>query len=221
MRIAEDIVKNGITTGEAFNQALTNIIAHQGITQVIETGTYLGTGTTQAILKGLKQHGKKFTFFSLEVNPTHYRQAVMNIGVVDGLYLLNKLSVPKEQLPKEVTFIDYPDHVIVDHQEKVREKLYLAEVNYNVPDKGLQECLSAFGELDTALIVLDSAGIVGMQEFDEVLNHAKGTFFLALDDTNHVKHYKTVERIRQDSRFEVVWETNEKFGSLICAVQLP
>lgn len=219
MRVAEDVIYNGMTSSGAFNKALTALIANRGITKVIETGTYLGTGTTKAIIEGLQAHGKPFQFFSLEVNPSNYSKAVMNVGRVEGVHLLNVLSINKTDLPKLVEFTDYPEDVIVDYQEKVRSKSYVSEVSYNVKDEGLYDCLKAL-DCEPELVVLDSAGHIGLQEFNELMKYVKGTFYLALDDINHVKHYKTVQKIKDDDRFTIVWETSDKFGSLLAKVEM-
>ena len=219
MRIAEEVVKNGMTSSGAFNIALETIVANNKLTKVIETGTYLGQGTTAAIIRGLQAHGEPFKFFSIEVNPSNYSKAVMNVGKIEGVYLLNALSISKSDLPKAVEFTDYPEWVVVDYQEKQREKAYITEVSYNVRDNQLYECLKVF-EGKPELVVLDSAGHIGLQEFEELMKWVQGDFFLALDDINHVKHYKTVEKIKQDERFKIIWETSDKFGSLIAKVSV-
>lgn len=219
MQIAEEVVKQGMTSSGAFNKALETIVANNGLTEVIETGTYLGEGTTRAIIKGLQAHGKPFRFFSIEVNPNTYAKAVMNVGKVEGVFLLNGLSISTQDLPKQVEFTDFPEWVVVDYQEKVREKSYITEVSYNVKDNQLYECLKAM-DCKPELVVLDSAGHIGELEFDELMKWVQGDFFLALDDINHVKHYKTVQKIKGDERFKIVWETNDKFGSLIAKVSL-
>jgi hypothetical protein len=219
MQIAEDIVKQGMTSSGAFNEALEAFVANQRIKTVIETGTYLGEGTTKAIIKGLQSHGEPFQFFSIEVNPSHYSKAVMNVGKIEGVFLLNGLSISKSDLPKQVEFTDFPEWVVVDYQEKVREKSYITEVNYNVKDNILYECLKAV-DCKPDLVVLDSAGHIGEIEFDELMKWVQGKFYLALDDINHVKHYKTVQKIKQDERFKIVWETSDKFGSLIAEVSV-
>lgn len=219
MQIAEELVKNGMTSSGAFNKALTALVANNGITKIIETGTYLGTGTTRAILEGLQAHGKPFQFFSIEVNPNNYQKAVLNTGKVEGLYLLNGLSISKSDLPKVVEFTDFPENIVVDYQEKTRSSSYVTEVSYNVKDEVLYDCLKAL-DCKPELVVLDSAGHIGMQEFDYLMNYVQGKFFLALDDINHVKHYKTVQKIKDDERFTIVWETSDKFGSLLAKANL-
>ena len=55
MQIAEDAVKNGIVfSGEAFSEAINQIIKKKKPNKIIETGTYLGEGSTRVIADALK-----------------------------------------------------------------------------------------------------------------------------------------------------------------------
>jgi hypothetical protein len=219
MRIAEDLVKDGATVSESFQKAITDIIAANGFTRIIETGTYHGTGTTRAVLEGLRRHGKPFEFYSIEVNPTNYRIAQGNLGTQRGLHLVNGLSIDRALLPQTVQFTDYPDDVIVDFKPAVREKSYLLECAFDVKDNCLLECLECL-EYSPEVVILDSAGHIGTLEFEYLMAHVQDNFYLCLDDTLHVKHYKTAQKIRSDDRFRIAWETSDKFGSLIAKVQI-
>lgn len=219
MRIAEDLVKDGATVSESFQKAITDLIASKGLTRIIETGTYHGTGTTRAVLEGVKRHGMGFDFYSIEVNPSNFRIAQGHLGFQKGLHLINGLSIDKQMLPQTVAFTDYPDDVIVDFKPQVREKSYLLECAFDVKDNCLLECLEKL-EYSPDLVILDSAGHIGTKEFEYLMEYVQDDFYLCLDDTHHVKHYKTAQKIRSDDRFQIAWETSDKFGSLIAKVQI-
>jgi len=220
MQIAEQLVKNGMAAGTAFMDAITKLIVDNKITRVIETGTYLGTGTTQAVWKGLEATGEQTrTFVSIEVNPDNHFHAVRN-NKGRKIDFLMGLSIPRESLPKrnEITFEGYDDSVIVDHNEANRAKLYYQETAHNVPDRMLDKAL-VLTAYYPHLVILDSGGHVGMLEFDYLMSMVKGDLYLALDDTNHVKHFDTVKKIETDDRFTLTFQTDEKFGSRIYYVQ--
>lgn len=227
MQIASKLDKNGMTSGSAFNEALKMTILEMGLTRVIETGTYLGNGTTRAILSALKEQNRPFDFYSIEVNPDHYYIAKTNLGNVAGLHLFNGLSVDRADIPSGVQFF-VPDTVVVDHEEAVRDAMYLREVDFDVPDNMLDRALAKFN-YRPELVVLDSAGNMGMIEFGYLMNKVKYPFILALDDTHHVKHYDTMEFIRDNPKdFEIRWEveaahvnplSGSKYGSAIIMVK--
>lgn len=219
MRIAEDLVKSGVTISTGFGRALEALVANNKLTRIIETGTYHGTGTTQAIISGLEIHDLESEFYSIECNPDFHRIASKNLSFTDKVNLINGISIPKSKLPSLIDFTDYPDHIIVDYKPEIREKMYLAEVKFDVPDDILGSLLVNQG-FEPELVVLDSAGHMGTVEFDYLMTLIKNDFLLALDDTNHVKHYKTVQKITGDERFKEVWKSSDKFGSAIYKVRL-
>lgn len=225
MQIAEHLVHSGATVGDAFKNEITNLVAENSITKVLETGTLYGEGTTMAVIEGMKRHGKPFDFISIEVNPENYQQAKKNLGIVNGLHLWNGQSVAKSHLPTDTTFEGMPDHVVVDHLPQNRDRYYRREVAFNVPDKMIDKALSYF---QPELVILDSAGYMGFVEFRYLMERVNHSFLLALDDTGHVKHYNTLQYIKQNPKqFTILWEIpsitespaeGEKFGSAIIGV---
>lgn len=214
MRIAEEVVKQGMAAGSAFMDAITDLIWTEKLNKIIETGSYHGTGTTRAIRNGMTG-GEEV--YSIEVNPAHHRIAKKN-NADSGINFLLGLSVPNSMKPVSSTF-DVPDWVIIDHQPNVRDGLYTREIMFNVPDDMLRYAMSKV-DFRPDLVILDSAGHMGLIEFKYLMTLVPddNTFYLALDDTNHVKHYDTLQIIQADERFTEVFSTDEKFGSVIVKV---
>lgn len=215
MRIAELIEQNGVTAGGDFKKELSRIVKERKITNVLETGTHLGLGTTKGIIEGLI-HGNDFQFISIEVNPDYYKQAVRNVGQIRGVTIWNGLSFDRKLLPESYTF-DVPDEIIVDHMPLNRSKLYKAETDFNVEDKLIDRALLLF---TPQLVLLDSGGHVGFIEFQYLIDRMYSPFLLALDDTLHVKHYHSMEFIKNNpDKFTIIYETDRKFGSAIIEVK--
>ncbi len=187
-----------MTSTSEFNHHLTTLIAHENITRVIETGTYLGNGTTKAVLKGFRILELDYDFISIEVNPDYHAQAKNN-NAGTNVNFINGLSIPRSMLPVSITY-DAPDHIIVDHLDP---NCYTKEVLFNVPDAMLNLAV----ELKPELVILDSAGHLGLIEFNYLMQLIPNdAFYLALDDTNHIKHYHTLELIKQHpNKFEILW----------------
>lgn len=208
MRIASEIPNYGMSCATDLQHHITTLVGQEVLTKVIETGTYLGLGTTKAVLKGMRIHEMEFDFISIEVNPEHFRQAIANNIGVDGLHLLHGLSIPKSKLPIDTTF-NVPDHVIVDHQAPVRAKMYHKEVNFNVDDCLLKRAIDSMGG-EPELIILDSAGHIGLIEFKYMMELMNGKeFWLVLDDIGHVKHYESFEIIQSNpEKFDIIWQSD-------------
>lgn len=226
MLIAEHHVKNGMSASTAFCDHIFDLIRGSGITRVIETGSYHGTGTTRACIEALSE-GDPFEFYSIEVNPEHYRQTVKNVGKVKGFHPINGLSVSRDLIPTTSTLHNVPDHIFIDHEDAHRDDLYYKEVDFDVPDNMLEFALKKFND-HPQLVILDSVGHMGWIEFVYLMDRVLRPFYLALDDTQHVKHYHTMEFIRQHpDSFQIIWEveseysnpgSGSKFGSAIIYV---
>ncbi len=229
IKVAEDYsVEKNLTQIDAesvFSKEINKIFTKIKPTKIIETGTYLGTGTTKIIASALKklELGKN-QFFSIEVNENNYKQAIQNItndGLSNYVTLLHGLSLPRKMLPsieeidkstvKEVEF----DDIFVDHKENERAKLYYDETNFeSVEDNMLEKCLISF-EYKPDFILLDSGGHIGNLEFNYLIEKLRKDCIIALDDINHIKHKKSFLQIKSDPRFEIITSSEEKFGFCI------
>lgn len=208
MQIAQQLMPNGMGAHNDFKDAITDLIRSKKLKRIIETGCYLGEGTTQAIADALL--GDELVY-SIEVNPRYYEIARKRHRSKNINFLLG-LSVGRADLPVSFTF-DVPDFVVVDHLDHNREILYKQEVSFKVPDNMLNQALSKL-EYKPDLIILDSAGHMGLQEFKYLMDIVEPGFYLALDDTNHVKHYQTVQ-ILENLGHELLFSTDQGFGSRI------
>jgi hypothetical protein len=220
MQIAEDAVKNGIIfSGEAFSEAINQIIKKKKPNKIIETGTYLGDGSTKVIADALELNQIDYEMLTIEANPAYYLRACKNVAIFENVRVLNGLSIPRDLLPTpnqtEALINDLADeNIFVDHQEKERIRLYVQECDFDVPDRMLDICMRYFKNKPN-LIMLDSAGHVGFVEFKYMLSLLKGSCLIVLDDINHIKHYMSFQYMKCDSRFTIRKESTEKYGFCI------
>jgi len=203
MQIADKIANYGMTCSGELAHHITTLVVEENITKIIETGSFLGLGTTRAVLTGLNIHKLRYQFISIEVNPHYYRQAKDN-NIGTDVSFINALSIPRKLLPVNITYEGLPSSVIVDHQDPQN---YLKEVNFRVPDA----MLNLAGEMKPELVILDSAGHLGLIEFKYLMsvipNHE---FYLVLDDIGHFKHYHTMQLIETlPEKFDIVWRSED------------
>jgi hypothetical protein len=208
-----------------FGIALRKIIQDKKPKRIIETGTYLGRGTTTVIASAIKDFNIDIVrFYSLEVNPHHYKAAfdhLKNKGLLGVVSLINGLSIHRYELPNrdkiKRDFLDreWPEGVYIDHSKDSRVDRYFEETNFDhVPDGMLLTCLEGLN-FSPDLVLLDSGGHIGEIEFNTVIPKLKKPCVIALDDVFHVKHYNNLQKIRKDSRFKVLHLSKEKFGFCI------
>jgi ADP-heptose:LPS heptosyltransferase len=211
-----------IQDGSEFEKRLHELVSTICPRKIIETGTYLGTGTTRIIASALKSSEiSNARFYTIECDPNRHQQAVNNLsraGLSEYVIPLCGLSVPRPTLPSEKQiFHDTIEHVgnndiFVDHQEENRVTLYHRETNFpDIPDDMLGKCLSEF-DGQPEMVLLDSAGHMGTIEFNYVLERLKGECYIVLDDIKHIKHHKSYLQIQSDPRFTIVASSDEKFG---------
>jgi hypothetical protein len=197
-------------------EALRAAIARLEPEVVIESGTYVGTGTTRALITALDGRPLR-RFVSLDVSRALQTQARENLADAPHIELLWGMSVRRQHAidfvrtdpllrdlnPALDIFVDFlPDPAAG----------YLAELEgslggdpfLNAPDALFEELLPAH-RLHRPLLCLDSAGGIGFLEFQETIRllspHPYGLF---LDDINHVKHYRSKLRIESDPAFTIV-----------------
>jgi|GEM_PF-1444506 len=215
----------GVDTESEFSKKVKETIKKYRPKKIIETGTYLGTGTTQIIASSLREEEiNDAVFYTIEVNPLHFNIAVKNL--MDSKLLkyvkpVNGLSLPRSVLPsKDEISNRYVNNIVaeeifVDHDDSDRAERYFDETNFEeANDSILDYCLEEF-EYSPDLILLDSAGHIGREEFFYVIEKLRKECIVVLDDTNHIKHYESVAHIKKDSRFEIIHKSNEKFGFCI------
>lgn len=227
IKIAEDYVSDGtnISAESEFSATIETLFKEHRPNKIIETGTYLGDGTTKVIASLLCQLGiDNATFYSIEVNPENFRIASANLirkNLNAYVKLLNGLSIPRNLLPtiqeiKEtyVNNIEFDD-IFVDHKETERALLYYNETHFeDLQDDLIGKCLREF-DYCPDFVLLDSAGHMGNIEFNYLISMLKGECHIALDDIYHIKHHKSFLQLQRDSRFTLLTSSSEKFGFCI------
>lgn len=205
-----------------FARHIANLVMYVRPRRIIETGTYLGTGTSKVIAEAVQQNGVEADFVSVEVNPAYCRRAKkffaengLSVHCLNGLSLPRGLLPGKEQIEEETVSGLKDADIFVDHRPDVRARWYYKETDFpDVPDDLLGLCLKQF-DFRPDFVLLDSAGHIGGIEFDYLVQRLQGVCWIGLDDIQHIKHHRSYERILSDSRFECVATSQEKFGSCI------
>ena len=208
-----------------FASAIQRLFRDHHPRRIVETGTYLGEGTTRVIADTLRQLGlADAEFHSIEINPDHLGRARQNLsrsGLDSLVRLHHGVSVPRGLLPslgeiERATVRDIgEDDIFVDHREHERATLYFKETDFHgIPDDLLGRVLRGFnGRPD--FVLLDSGGHMGNVEFNYLLGQLEGPCWIALDDVHHIKHRRSLRQMQQDGRFEIVVNSTEKFGFCI------
>jgi hypothetical protein len=185
---------------------------------IVETGTHLGTGSTK-MLASLRP--KKL--YTIECSYINHTQAKENLKAFAFVECLHGLSVGVEESKSFMSLNKhiFDDDVFIDdaspiefYTNEIMGMLNGGERKEEMKENLLSEILSKVAD-ENPLILLDSAGGIGLLEFRKVKEiMGSRPYKLVLDDTHHVKHYRSKLAIQQDPMFSIVYN-DDVHGRLI------
>jgi hypothetical protein len=215
-----------------FARIIGEVIGDYHCKEVLETGTNLGLGSTMIIATALfRRFSKDHHLTSIEANPVSYFTAMsvfsnivgVNLTLINGLTLCRSELPSKEEIEKRVEAClaagfptDYPKEDAALMYSREYGSLYILEdmLRYSLHNAIVWP----------SFILLDSCGTCGWEEFNIVeswlANHdRKGGIqsrILALDDVNHLKHWRSAAKIRNSrDLWDVLFEDDERYGFMI------
>jgi len=173
---------------DEFEETVRNLVSKYSIEEVVETGTYLGTGSTLIFAKtGLP-------VVSLECVRGNVEVARENLKDYPNVRILHAHSLPLPDMLDaivEMSQREFPDHIRCDHRDPVT--FYMNEIS-NQADVEHEDALWRLlvPKDKRQIVFLDSSGGVGYAEAQLVLKKCAGSpKLLMFDDIDHVKHYYT------------------------------
>lgn len=186
-----------------FRDVVRRLIKDYAVGEVVETGTYLGLGSTAVFA------GEGVDVFTVECNAGHIVKAVENLGDMTNVCFIHGLSLKRDRMISGLMSMQFPEGGIYD--SKNPKVFYVQEANQPVL---VEDALSLLANnLNRQLVFLDSGGGLGHLEFLEFMSwplHVRRQKVLVLDDVTHVKHARSVEDLKswgfdvgvsQDGRF--------------------
>lgn len=192
---------------------------------IIESGTYIGLGSTLMLANAFLNSRSLKIFYTLEVNNSFWKTAKRNLKRFKFIKCLHGCSL---DLNESIEFVksdyailnhkDYPNQFIDDINDPV--KFYVNELNGHLNSlvpvgikkylkfsrkDGLLKKLISKHKNQKKLFVLDSAGGVGFLEFKKIIELNKdSSFYILLDDIHHLKHFRSKEYIMSDKKFNII-----------------
>jgi len=192
--------------GESYEKFIQSIIKKYNIESIVETGTYDGMGSSQILAKTglpfdtIECHGMNFiaSKVNLEGFPNTRVHHAYSLLLDEMLEFINNdewTNNPQKMIELGVKF---------DHDNP--RWYYKHELN-DVVSKPPQEDLlmKLITNPERQLLFLDSSGGVGLLEFQKVIGLPKEILkekVIMLDDVNHIKHYRSVEWMKEHCQIE-------------------
>lgn len=212
-------------------------VKEENIQVIIESGTYLGLGSTSIIADIFSLSNNLEKMYTIEVNPRFFKIAKKNLDKYPFVKCINgfslKLSSALEFLENDDAVnnhLKFPDIYIDDtsdplefykneilgylqrndQRRKIFKRLFVKSKENLLP-----EIIEA-NKSKSLFIILDSSGGIGYLEFSVVEKLLKNNqYFLFLDDINHIKHFRSKEYILNSKNFSIL-NIQDQDGWLIC-----
>lgn len=213
MKLACEYVKDGMSVSDDFKSEIMKHIIRKQPDVIIETGTYIGLGSTDAAIKGIIASGHLGILVTIESNKFYHEKAMQHHirYVKSGMAIfMHGVSLPKDWMPHEIDN-DFPDYVFTDHENPNE---YLKEIPSGVQYDMLDKAMKMY-DYKIDMFILDSAGHLGTAEYLYITEKVKSPCYIFLDDTLHRKHYKTLKMAENDPRCTIIEKSREKFGHAI------
>jgi len=187
-----------------FRDVVRRLVKEHNIDEVVETGTYLGTGSTSVFA------GEDLNVFTVECNVNHLLQAAENLKGMSNVCFIHGLSLKRERIISGLMAMEFPKGGIYDSTNP--KVFYVQEANQAVL---VEDALSLLAKNESRqLVFLDSGGGLGYLEFLEFMSwptNVRKQKVLLLDDVTHVKHAKSVQSLK-DWGFEVGVSQDGRFA---------
>ncbi len=196
-----------MSTDPDFVNTIDHIIKTYGIKSIVETGAFHGLGSTLVFAKT----GLPVT--SIECNPTHVNIARENLKNYPNVTLILSNSLKVADLRKFIATDDIYQqkdlNIEVDGGNDPKG-FYMNEIgSEGIPENMLKTVADT---PERQMILLDSAGGVGWPEFMEFMNFTNiKEKILVLDDVSHVKHYRSVNLLKQLGK-EFHFSSSKRWG---------
>ena len=187
-----------------FRDVVRRLVKQYEIKEVVETGTYLGTGSTSVFA------GEGLDVFTIECNVNHLMKAAENLQEMSNVCFVHGLSLKRERIISGLMAMDFPVGGIYDSPNP--KVFYVQEANQPVL---VEDALPRLAKNEVRqLVFLDSGGGLGYLEFIEFMSwpsSVRRNKVLLLDDVTHVKHARSVQSLK-DWGFEVGVSQDGRFA---------
>jgi hypothetical protein len=218
-----DPASSSINIDGSFSLAIRNAIEKYKPSKLFETGTFDGSGSTTVIAMAMKEFLEPTArLITVECDPKLYKIATENMQEYWPLvHCRLGVSVPFKKLPTKQEIIEIvksvPEGIAVDWPELAledRSDHYFGETDKkDYLEDVIRKSIEFEFRARPGFVLLDSAGHMGTIEFDHLMIYmCKAKFILALDDVKHIKHYRTMEKIKADPRWKILSQGDERFG---------
>lgn len=191
---------------DAFYQALCALARDAEIETVLEIGASSGTGSTEALARGIAENPRRPTLFSVEVSRARFAGLSARYAGNAQVRPCNVSSVAVSDFPTEAAVREFY------HRRRTGLNAYPVErvlgwlrqdvayiVDNAVPQNGIAAIKSEHRIADFGLVLIDGSEFTGTAELAQVY----GCRIVALDDINSFKNFDNHHRMLRDHGYGI------------------
>ena len=178
------------------------------VNTIVELGTWNGMGTTKCVYDSIVENNKKdYQVYSLESNEKFYNQAIINLPKLENFNMILGRIVEVCDL---INIDECDDKFFVPISNKEIIKGWLVEDLHNY--ESIENVLDKMpNQID--LLILDGGEFSSLAEFNKLKDR---TTYFVLDDTLLIKNNEVANIMRNDSRYQILYDnTSDRNGFLI------
>ena len=201
---------------------------------IIESGTFDGLGSTTFLSEIFKNSNTLEKLYTIEVDNRIYIKARKNLKKYPFVECLNGLTLKYQDCidfmkkdeyvnnHENIDFIHGDDFInndaFLSYKLELEGRVFHSNSNIDLKDFEENILINKINENINRklLILLDSSGGIGYLEFLKTIELLKNkTYYLLLDDIDHLKHYRSYQYIKNNENFKILY-INEINGNLLC-----
>ncbi|RRA98718.1 hypothetical protein [Larkinella rosea] len=217
-----------MSTDERFKQTLRNLFRQHRISYIIESGTFIGTGSTRTIAQAIPKNRPPESYFTVEANLAFHTLSRFNLMRWNFIKPLWGNTIARQDAVRFIqqdealhhherypdVYIDTTDNPVQFYTDEVEGRLgnnliinlvaWFGNTFLTRRENLLKELLQQYGH-EKPLVILDSAGGMGWLEYQTVRDTLRGKpYWLILDDIHHLKHFRSFEDVKTRADFRII-----------------
>ena len=210
-KINKSEMQGQINITQKIGKQIFDIVMMNDVNNIVEIGTWNGNGSTQCVIKALKDSKKiHYSFISIESNKKMYDEAYCNNS--DNLSDLKKFKILHGVIIDYTQLLDFDkldDSNFIDYN-KATKRIWFNEDIENI--KNAPNILKKLpNKID--LLILDGGEFSTLAEFNLLKNKSK---YIIADDTKCIKSSEIRNELKQNNQYEVIVDDiNERNGFIV------
>jgi predicted O-methyltransferase YrrM len=189
---------------DEFYWIIQDIAARPDVKTILEIGSSNGSGSTEAIVRGMQSNPNNPRLFCIEISKPRFRELQKRYADNPDVSCYNVSSVPLDKFPSAQQVIDFHSRVKTSLSSYPLKRVLgwlQQDIEYvqksGVFDKGIERIKEENNIKCFDMVLIDGSEFTGEAELGELY----GARYVLLDDINGFKNYHNFKRLTADQTY--------------------